>query len=67
MTRGTKSSEYKSLRTCFYCCFLLTLYTVYKDRDLGDLAILLPALCSPIMFYAGCRTHVKGKNGETEI
>lgn len=64
-TRGLKSSEYKSLRSCFYVGLLMAMYGIHKGVDLGDMAILIPAVCSPMMFYAGARSYVKKHNGET--
>lgn len=64
MTRGKQSTEYKSLRTCFYACLCLVIYGIYKEVDLMGLAAVIPALCSPMMVYAGARSYVKGKQGE---
>ena len=67
MTRGLKSSEYKSLKSCFYAGLLLAVYGIAKGVDLMGLSALIPAVCSPMMFYAGCRSHVKAKQGEDDV
>ena len=66
MTRGRKSSEYKSLKTCFIANLCLVIYAIHEGVDLGGMVALIPAINSPIMFYAGARSYVKGKNGETD-
>jgi hypothetical protein len=63
-SKGVRTSEYKSLRNCFYVGVFIALYGIAKGADLMGLAALIPAVCSPMMVYAGARSYVKGKNGE---
>lgn len=63
MTRGLKSSEYRVLFLAFWGNILLSVYGITHGVDLMGLAALIPAINSPLMFYAGSRAYVKGKQG----
>lgn len=64
MTRGSKSSERKALYHAFWVSIILAMYGISKGADLTALGILIGSVCSPLMFYAGARSYVKGKRGE---
>lgn len=66
MTRGRKSSERKACYLAFFAGFALAAYGIYKGVDLVGLAALVPAVGVPLMWYAGARSYVKGRNGEKE-
>lgn len=66
MTRGSKSSEKKALYHAFFVSIIIALYGIYKEVDLAALGVLIGAVCSPMMVYAGARSYVKGKQGERE-
>jgi hypothetical protein len=67
MTRGVRSSEYKALRNCFLAGLTLAVYGISREADLMGLAALIPAVCSPMMVYAGARSYVKGRQGEDDL
>ena len=66
MTRGHKSSERKACYLAFYFGVVMAIYGVYKGADLTALAILIPAVSTPLLWYAGARSLIKAKNGESE-
>jgi len=65
MTRGSRSSEKRACYHAFYVGALIAAYGLYKGADLTGLALLVPAVGTPLMWYAGARSYVKGKQGET--
>lgn len=66
MTRGHKSSEYKACLLAYLGSLALCLIGLYKAEavDLSELAILIGAHSTPLMWYAGMRTTKKFKHGE---
>lgn len=66
MTRGHKTSERKACYHAFLAGIILAVYGIYSGADLSALAALIIAVCTPLMWYAGNRSYVKGKNGETD-
>lgn len=64
MTKGHKSSERKACYHAFYVSILLAGYGLYAKASLDGLALLIPAVSAPLMWYAGNRSYVKGKIGE---
>lgn len=66
MSKGTRSSERKACYHAFLASILLACYGVYKEVSLSELAILVGAVSTPLMWYAGARSYVKGKHGESE-
>lgn len=65
-TNGSRSSERKACYHAFFVSIVIAIYGIYKEAPLSDLAILIGAVCSPLMWYAGARSYVKGKRGENE-
>lgn len=65
-TRGHKTSERKACYHAFLSGLLIACYGLYKGADLSGLALLVPAVATPLMWYAGARSYVKGKQGEGE-
>lgn len=65
-TRGQKSSERKACYHAFIAGLLIAIYGLYKGADLAGLALLVPAVSTPLMWYAGARSYIKGKHGEGE-
>jgi len=66
MTRGHKSSERKACYLAFYFGVVMAIYGIHKGSDLTSLSILIPAVCTPLLWYAGARSLIKAKNGETK-
>lgn len=64
MTRGHHSSERKALYHAFIVSVFIAVYGIYAGADLAALGVLIGAVCSPMMVYAGARSYVKGKQGE---
>lgn len=67
MTRGHKSSERKACYHAFLAGFCLAGLGIYMQSDLSALAALVIAVCTPLMWYAGNRSYVKGKIGEDNV
>lgn len=66
MTRGTRSSEKRACYHAFYVGAIIAAYGLYKGVDLTGLALLVPAVGTPLMWYAGARSAVKMAKGEKE-
>lgn len=64
MTKGHKSSERRACYHAFYVGCAIAMYGLYTKASLEGLALLIPAVASPLMWYAGNRSYVKGKIGE---
>ncbi len=67
MTGGHKSSERKACYHAGIFAVSLAIYGIYKGSDLSGLALVIGAVCSPFMAYAGARSFVKSKRGEDDI
>ena len=65
-TRGSKSSEKKACYHAFLASFALAAFGIYQGSDLSALGVLIGSVCLPLMWYAGARSYVKGKHGESE-
>ena len=65
-TRGHRSSERKACYHAFYVSVLLAAWGMYSKVDLSGLALLLPAVCAPMMWYAGARSYVKARAEKDE-
>lgn len=63
-TSGHRSSERKACYHAFYASVLLAAWGLYSKADLSGLALLLPAVSAPMMWYAGSRSYVKAKQGK---
>lgn len=66
MTRGHRSSEKKACYYAFIAGVAIAVYGLYKGADLPGLALLVPSVSTPLMWYAGARSYIKGKHGEGE-
>lgn len=67
MTRGSKSSEYRSAKIATLIGVVLAIYGISKGADLSDLAMLIGAVVLPLSaFYPASRAAVKMKQGESE-
>jgi len=64
MTSGHKTSERKACYMAFYAGLGLALSGIYAGADLGGLAGLIVAVCTPLMWYAGNRSYVKTRTPE---
>lgn len=64
MTPGHKTSERKACYHAFFVSLLLAAFGIFQDVDLSDLAMLIGAVCAPLMFYAGARTALKRVKGD---
>lgn len=64
-TRGSKSSERKACYHAFIASFALAAYGIYANADLSSLGILIGTVAMPLMWYAGARTALKIKKGES--
>lgn len=60
-TEGHRSSERKACYHAFMVSIAIAVYGIYKGADLTALGVLIGAVCSPLMWYAGARSYVKGK------
>lgn len=65
-TFGHKSSERKACYHAFYASVLLAAWGLYSKVDLSGLALLLPAVSAPMMWYAGARSYVKVRKNNEE-
>lgn len=65
-TSGHRSSERKACYHAFYASVLLAAWGLYSNVDLSGLALLLPAVSAPMMWYAGARSYVKSRTEEKE-
>lgn len=61
---GHKTSERKACYHAFYVGIIISCYGLYKNVDLSGLALLIPAIGSPLMWYAGARSYLKSKSGD---
>ena len=66
MTRGDKSSERRACYHAFFAGCVLAVSGLYLQSDLTALGILIGAVSAPLMWYAGNRTLLKRKTGETD-
>lgn len=66
MTRGRRSSELMVSTRAVAIGLVMAIYGIYKDADITALALLIPAVTAPYMWYVGARTTLKTKQGETE-
>lgn len=66
-TRGQSTTERKACYHAFYADFAIGALGIWKGVDLADLALLLGAINMPLMWYAGARTVLKRKLGESHV
>ncbi len=66
MTRGSRSSEKTACYHAFYVGAAMAVFGLWKGVDLAGLAALVPAVGTPLMWYAANRSFVKGKQGEND-
>jgi len=63
-TFGHKTSERRACYHAFYAGCLLACFGIYSGSQLSDLAFLIGAVTTPLMWYAGARTLKKIKGGK---
>ena len=66
-TRGQISTERKACYHAFYSGVVMGALGVWKGADLSALAVLIGAITMPLMWYAGNRTALKRKQGESNV
>lgn len=67
-TRGTQSSEYRSVKIATLIGVVLAIYGISQDSDLSDLGILIGIVVSPLsLFYPAARSIVKSTKGEQDV
>lgn len=64
MTRGHRTSERKACYHAFIVGLGIAIYGLYRGVEPEGLALLIPAVATPLMWFAGARSYVKGKQGE---
>ena len=65
-TTGHRSSERKACYHAFYASLGLAAWGLYRAVDLTGLALLIPAVSAPMMWYAGSRSYVKARTEDKE-
>ncbi len=66
MTKGRKSSEYKISIMAFMIEAVILCYAIYEGYDAKDLGDIYLGMNFLVVGYAGGRSFVKAKNGESE-
>ncbi len=62
---GRKTSELMVSTRAVLIGLTMAVYGIYKEADITALALLIPSVTAPYMWYVGARTTLKVKNGES--